>query len=325
LSDNTIAFTDLNKSASSQGVDFARLHVDKLNVIGKDLSYAPGAYHGTVQSASLTEHSGFTLQKLNGEFSLGAQEAYARNILIEAGRSKLQGDFLVKYSSLDSLTALSKEVYQKTLIQNSHVAIGDILFWAPDLRENEFINSIANEVVMLDGGLEGNINNLSLTSLDISGLNDTKLKATGSIRGLPDIDRTTFDLLIDHLDISSADLHEFLPDSTIPPQIRVPDDMHLDGSFNGTIRAFDADLNINTSDGDASLDGNLSLEDPMSFAGSLKLNAFDAGRVLRQDSLLGRISGEINSNLRGIDTDSITGDFSGTIAEIDLYGYQYKT
>jgi hypothetical protein len=323
LVNNSIAFDDHNSTPADGGIDFAHLALHDLQIDAQNIVYAPDALRAEVHSAGVMEKSGIGISQFRGRFFIGPEEGFAQNVFLETGSSTLDADIHLWYSSLDSLMQVPGHVRQKAVVRNSHIAVADILHLNPRLHTMEYLNRMKHDVVHFDADIEGLVGDLMIHRLRVSGLQHTAFNLSGQVRGLPDADAAYFDLVIDQLQTRSEDVYAILPDTLLPEMIRLPDDMRLQGKFQGDKNAFIADLRVQTSDGDARFKGTVELNEPMRMQGTMHLDEFNLGRFLRQDTVMGLITLDVEADLRHMNTDSLSGTLAGTLKQMEYMGYTY--
>ncbi|HLF63618.1 MAG TPA: translocation/assembly module TamB domain-containing protein [Saprospiraceae bacterium] len=324
LEDNGFAFNDNSIMPSSEGIDFSHLGIQDLNLQAQNIVSAGNEFSVEMRSASFLEKSGFELKQLRGDLFLGKTQGHAKDLVLETKNSMLHADVQLRYTDLDSLSIEPEKIYQKTFIRESTIAMADILLLAPGLHDENYFKEFSTEVVTLQADLDGKPGDLVIRQLNFSGLGHTKLMTSGTVRGLPDVEKAVFDLNINQFHTQSADMLAIVPGEIFPATIRLPEDIQVHGRFQGNIREFTVDINTNTSFGDAAINGTLGLNEPMRFQGEVEFSEFDIGQFLKQDSILSTISMQTTVNLRGMDTDSISGEFSGEVQHVGFRRYTYR-
>ncbi len=324
LEENAFVYDDNAISPSDTGIDFSHLGIQGLNLDAVNITYAGNEFGGKVISGSLLEKRGFELKQLRGELFLGRTQGHASDLFLETKNSIVDADIQLIYADIDSISIAPEDIYQKTIIRESKIAMTDILLLAPDLYDVDFFKENSTEVVRLQADMDGKLGDLQIRHVKFSGLGHTELSTSGTVRGLPDVEKAVFDLNIDQFHTHSSDILALIPKGTLPATISLPKDIQVRGRFQGNIREFVADLDFNTSFGKAMINGTVGLDEPMYFRGKLSLDQFDIGKVMKGDTTFGRVTLHSTVDLQSIDTDNISGNFSGTVQSFEYLKYNYK-
>src|SRR5690606_32331043 len=105
------------------------------------------------------------------------------------------------------------------------------------------------------------------------------------------MDKAWLDIQIDDFTTRRADILALVPRGTIPPNIRIPENIKLKGKFKGGITNFSTDLDLFSSFGSAKAIAtyNAAIKGNESYKANVRIFNFDVGRMISNDSL-GRIT-----------------------------------
>src|SRR5690606_32009550 len=111
--------------------------------------------------------------------------------------------------------------------------------------------------------------------------------------------------------------------------ITLPESIALSGTFDGGMSGFDTDLQLETSAGNASLEGlfrtrGQSGAADTTYRGRLAIMDFDLGRILNMDSTLGTISFAADVEGRGLDPKTADAALAAELITLDAMGYRYS-
>ena len=168
---------------------------------------------------------------------------------------------------------------------------------------------------------------LSIPDLLITGLGNTRINVSGNITGLPDMNRAKFDVTIHELKSGYADMKHLLSAGLIPETIRLPEEFSISGKFIGGFSSFETNMDLNSSYGAALISAGLqngNQKGNEAFKATIELVDFDAGQLLKQDTILGRISGHAQVTGKGIDPKTMNSKFSMVTGSAEVKGYAYK-
>ena len=316
-----LVFDDNNKPALAAGMDYGHLKIDSFKLKGNQFLITSTAYTGNITAGSFQEKSGFKLRQLKTDFTYSDTGAALKNLYVQTDKTIIRDNIFVKYPSL---AALSKDIGKLWLDANfvqSDIAAKDILIFAPQLQNSLKGNEAA--VVHINARVKGYINNLAIPGLQVSGIGNTRLSMSGTIKGLPDAKKAVYDFNIGNFQTTKADLNNFLPPGTIPPNVRIPDVMKISGSFKGLATNFTTNMVLQTNKGNASLAGYLNSGN-QSYNLKGTLNNVDVGYLVKQDTLVGKVTMNFAANGRGFKPATMNTNASARVRSAFVKGYNYQ-
>jgi len=318
---NNIAFDDNNKSPIATGMDYAHLDIKKLKLQGNNLLVTPTSYTGNITSGGFSEQSGFNLRQLKTEFMYSDSGAVLKNLFVQTDNTLIRDYIAVSYPSLDAVVKDMGRLYLDASFKNSELAVKDILVFAPQLQANLKGNESA--VIRINATVKGYLNNLTIPGFQVSGIGNTVLSMSGTIKGLPDATKAIYDFNIANFQTTKTDLNRFLPAGTIPENIRIPDRMQISGSFKGLATNFTTNLLVQTNKGNARLAGYLnSKAETYNLKGSL--NNVDIGYLVKQDTMIGKVSMNFTAKGRGFKPGRMNSLATAHVQSAYIKGYNYQ-
>lgn len=321
LKNNHIKFDDLNQKRLARGMDFMHLNIRNLNGHAQHVIYTPLEISGKVTQLSLTEKSGLDLRQLRGDFLYGAKQMSLKNMYVRTSRTELKDKIQLSYNSLESLVENPGDMGIDINLKSSTVGFRDVLLFMPDLATIDPFKRNPNLFLNINGKVTGKVNDMRIPALYISGLTNTKIRASGWITGLPDMTRSNFNLSIAEFTSGSRDLNALVSRGVIPPDIRLPQTFSLNGNFNGSAANFKTNLNLTSSIGSArtvaSMRGN-------SYNANISLANFNIGRLIKQEATMGRFTGTAKVSGSGFDPKFMRTTFNVNAQKAEVYGYGYR-
>ena len=222
ITNNDLRFDDMNQPVLRRGIDYGHLNIRNLNLNTTDFLYAIDTISGQINSASMQEKSGLDLRRLQARFFYGSNKAYLENLYLQTDKTLIRNEIRLGYRSIKSITENPGEMRIDARLNNTRLGFRDILVFAPQLAATDPFRSNPNSVLNVNGSISGQLKNLSIPRLQLSGFRNTRLDASGRIRGLPDINKAFFDLNIHQLNTRRADIYAIAPPGSIPSNIRLP-------------------------------------------------------------------------------------------------------
>jgi hypothetical protein len=198
---NNVAFTP-------KGLDYNHLDIKSLNLDLEVLNYNNENISGELKSFSARDKSGLNISALNGDFFYGIK-MLKKSVFKTSNNKKMK--YKIGYSSL---ATISKNIGDLSLIANltkSTIGFQDILLFVPNLASTNPFKSNPKAVISINGKVKGKVKNILIPSMEISGIGTTSLAASGKIIGLPNVDKTYFDINIKKFQSGQKDINHFVP------------------------------------------------------------------------------------------------------------------
>ncbi|MDD2819627.1 MAG: translocation/assembly module TamB domain-containing protein [Flavobacterium sp.] len=314
-----------NVAATQQGIDYNHLNLTNLNLQVDVLNYNPENISGEVNSLSIKDKSGLNIQSLTTEFFYGKKNAFFKKLYLKTPQTELRDEIRIGYPSITSLAANPGELGLIASLKKSKIGIKDILLFAPTLNKTNPFMNYPNAILLLNGAIKGKLNNIIFPSMEISGIGATKLSASGSIVGLPDMTKAYFDLNIKDLQTGAKDFVGFLPKGTIPNTIQLPSKLNAKGTFKGTIANFNTNLNLVSSFGNAKIKAAFDQrrKNYEKYDAQTEFTNFDLGKFIKNDSI-GKVTLKANIKGTGFNPKTATASLNGSILKAYYNKYTYK-
>jgi TamB, inner membrane protein subunit of TAM complex len=320
--DNTrVKYDDDNKTPLKKGMDYSHIDLKKLQVHTSNLHADPSNYQAMIAAISFEEKSGLVLKKLSAGVSYGNSGVSLKNLVIQTNRSYINNQTSFQYKSLDEMKKHPGDIGVNLEFNRSRIAVMDVLVFVPSLEGP--LKDNQNAVLQLNGKMTGRLKDIQIPFLEISGVGNTSLAASGHIKGLPDAKKAYYDLTIARFNTSRTDIFRFVPPKSFPDNLRLPDHIAADGRFTGTTKRFQVQLNTVTSNGNVEVSGTLNL-DHKTYDLVAGTRALDIGYILKQDSVLGKITLDAKAKGSGFDPKKMNGDFHVSLGDAEIKTYHYK-
>jgi len=326
LSDNHVRFDNQDLPPQKQGLDYGHMDLRHINVRMEDFNFMADSMQGAIQQLSFTDKSGFSVDSLSGRFFYGPQGAWLKKFYLKLPGSILQRELAVTYPSIDAVSQNPALLGLSADIDNSSIAVKDILMVAPFLKAYPAVANFATSVVKLKAKLEGKVGDLNIPTLAVSGLGSTSLKASGHLTGLPDPNKTYMDLVLFSLRTTGVDILKMMPPGVMPEGYQLPATLSANGTFKGSMEQFNTRLALNTSDGDASFTGAIDMRRPdeETYQGNLTTTDLNIGKMSGMQDMVGKLTLHTDLKGRSFNPKKASLALNGVINQLGFKGYSYK-
>jgi len=318
-------FDDMQSKPALKGIDYSHLDLNKLNFKAEKLYYGNDTISGNIKALTANDKSGLQIQSLKTNFFYGPKNAYLDDLYLKTPQTLLQNKVKVQYSSI---ATISKDLGNLSLDANlnqSKIGFKDILLFVPDLQKTNPFKSNPNAILYVNTRLSGKIKDLNIPQFEMSGIGSTKVSLSGKIKGLPDAQKAYYDLDIKKVSSTSKDIYSFVPTGTIPKNIQLPSQLNLQGKFKGSVQNFKTNLALNSSFGNAKVDGlfDQRVKKKEKYDATVYLLNFDVGRLIKNDSI-GKITLKAKVKGNGLDPKTARAQFDGLVQKAVFNRYTYK-
>lgn len=319
LANNTIQYDDHNQPRQPWGMDYAHLNMQSLNLQATNVSFSPVAIQAGIQSASFREvRSGILLRQLEADLVYDDKKIQVEDLFLQTDRTVLKRRVLLTYESLDAMTRRPGDIYLDADVDQSVVAVRDIIAFAPALRQVSPFKGNENEIFNIDAVVRGYIKDLSFPEFNVSSFRNTSISGRGTIKGLPGTN-PYFDLVIDRFSTTKADLVSFLPDGAVPPTVRLPEQMSGRATYRGTPTDYNTRLVAQTSKGSVDLVASVKGQQ---YKARITGQGLDVGYIFMQPNL-GPASFQANVTGNGFDFMKAPVDIDAYVSAARINGYTY--
>ena len=321
LRNTRLQYEDDNQKPVRKGVDYHHLDVSQLSIQATALHADPESYRANIGNISLNEKSGLLLKRLSTRAEYNNHGATLNDLEILTGHSEIRGQSGVHYLSAEALSKHPGEVQTDFLFDHSRIAMQDLILFVPSLAGS--IKGEERAVLSLNGKVNGQLKNIHIAYLEIGGIGNSSLAASGNIKGLPDAKKAWYDIVLSGLSTSRSDLTRIIPAKSFPQNIRIPEQITAKGKFTGTASRFHVLLHAVTSSGNADIAGLLDLN-RKTYDLTARSQSANLGYILKQDSLFGKVSLDARAKGSGFDPKKMNSIFHLNLKAAEFKSYQYR-
>lgn len=325
LNDVKVVYNNPAIAPTKQGMDFNHLNFSKMNVEVRDFKMQNNTFAGSVNSAEIQEARGLDIQKFNTDFVYNDKEAYLKDLYLQTPKTVLRDEVILNYNSVEQLSSNLGAVQISANIEDSKIGFSDILNLVPTLRNTVPFNKYPNAILNVNANVKGNVNDLLINNLKVSGLDQLRVAASGRIKNAMNPDNLYYDLRIAELSSSAKTIFNLVPKNTIPSNISLPTNMSVKGTAKGTTKVVNADLNLYSTLGNAAIKANVDMrrENRELYDVKANLQGLQIGKII-QNKDIGPISAQIYAKGESFDFKNAKADLKGHVASAVYKGYRYQ-
>ncbi|WP_121810008.1 translocation/assembly module TamB domain-containing protein [Mucilaginibacter kameinonensis] len=327
FTNDNIKFDNEAQKAIPKGLDFGHMDIRNLNAEAENISYSPDTISGKINSFTFAEKSGLKINKFHTAFLYGPTTAYMNDLLLETPQTTLQKSVQVRYPSIDAITKNIGALGINANLDGSRLGLKDVLLLMPTMASMEPFKSSPGTVFKINGRVSGQVDNLEIPNLEVTGLSSTHIKASAKMKGLPDVNKATFDVNIVDFSTSRSDIDKLAPAGSIPSNVSIPEKMTLKGNFKGSMYTFNTKMGLRSSYGAVDLVAALKNgqnKNAATYTANIKVNELNVGALTKQPQMVGRITMSANVKGTSLDPKKASIAFNGNVAKAYVKGYTYQ-
>ncbi|SDR79961.1 translocation/assembly module TamB domain-containing protein [Gramella sp. MAR_2010_147] len=315
LNDNDFDYM-VNGADVKKGVFNAdAISLESLIFKAEDIAYKPGEAKTTIDKLQFNEGSGIEVNKLNIQALVTDEQMNFSNLDVAVNTNSLSGNLHITYNSLNDFMENPGTASLNLKLENVYFNVSDIYRFQPDLRNNEYINSLAGSPLRGNLNASGKLDNLDLKSLNLKWRN-TSLSGNGSLVNLQDPENLNFNLPYVQMNSKRSDLLKFVKEEDLG--LKLPETISLKGSFAGNASEVRTNSLLNTSDGSLKIDGDFAMGDQIVFDAEIQGDSISLGNLLQNKAL-----GDIQLNIKTTGKGSSINDLNATLdSEITTFSYK---
>lgn len=308
-----VNFTDLDTKLH-------RLDVERVAVYGDSISMR-------IKDISLRDKSGFEVAQLSAhDFSVSGSGLRFKGLEFDASGSHVEMDSLNLLYTEWGMADFLNSVRFESRMRNTVVDFGTIAYFAPSLRDWKMVVSGA------DAFVEGPVADMR-GRFERARVYGSDLAMSFAMVGLPDVDNTRFDFVIDELRTDADDVKSIFGD--VAKNAELPDNVYAKleelgeigvvGSFSGLLNDFQSQAHLETEQGDVGFDMGLrpGRDKTAAFSGNIEIDGFNLGGFVNVDGM-GRLS--MSATLDGfVGKDVLEARTNTVISDFGFNGYDYNS
>jgi translocation and assembly module TamB len=327
MKDNTVGYSNKNTAPLKTGVDPNNLLASKINIQSKNIYFSPAKINMVLDQMSFDEKSGFILKNLSTKFNYDSTHIELANLDMETNKSRIRNYVGITFNSMKTLADSIGTLQTKINLDQSYIAVSDILLLNPELLKDSNLANNKNTVVNLNTKINGTVDNLKIDLFELSTKKNTIIKLKGVIKKIREPEKMYADISSFLIITTREDIYNTISPKSLPQSIAIPASMNINGAFKGYVKNFDANLDAKTSLGEiiAGVKMNPALgnkEQP--YAGKINIKNFDFGKLLKQEKNFGAVTMNADLKGHGFDTTNLYVVLKAQVDRAFVNGYDYK-
>ncbi len=279
-----------------------------------------GAAEAYVQNMDFREASGLDLKQLNFDLNITDNALGLKNLDLHLNGNKVKGRLLINYASLAEFIETPENATVDLELPEFTFDLQDIFRFQPDLRNNEYLASLAKKPLYGTLAAEGKLSEISISNTRLNWGSNTSLAANGTVYNSTDPEAIRFDFPQFRVVSNRTDLLRFIKEEDLG--IQVPEELQIAGQFSGTPEDISADATLNSSFGDAVVDGRFMTSPQIAFNTDLEVQKLQLGQLL-QNEQLGPVSLTLKARGSGSNVNELDAVVEANVSSLTYNNYEF--
>ena len=308
-------------------MNFRNLNVSGINARFNRIRIDNNTISCRIRDLNCRERSGYELRSLSGYFSLDSCKTAIEGLRLRDAWSDIKaGHLSFGYNSGKDLKDFVNRIVLGADFKDAVLDFRSLGYFAKGLQDNKTVLNITGEVT-------GPVRRLTTNDLMVTSQDSTIVHIGAHITGLPDIDKTDFDLDIKRIstispevsELASAFSHKANTIHKIMPDTRI----NLSGEMKGTVHDFSSTGMITSSEGDIEYSAVMtrdSLHKVMDLSTTLSVSNLDIGKLINNE-IFGEtdLTAGLHASFKRPEDGGIAANLDSLrISRMSIKGYEYS-
>ncbi|MEZ4884148.1 MAG: translocation/assembly module TamB domain-containing protein [Chitinophagales bacterium] len=264
MNNNRFIYQDKNvpiDSTASNSLEYTNFDLKDITGNFQDIEWTADKIAAELNNLTAREkQSDFYLKNLAANVLLDSTQVVLDNLLFETSKSNISTDIQLGFNSFDELMNFNENVEIEAKVKTSTLSMEDVVQLLPQITEVEGFNANNKETITFGGDFSGTVANIEAKNVSIKTANSTVLKGNGRITGLPDVYGARFNVQVQQLSSSYADLQKFLKGIPLPKGLKDLGRLSVSGNISGDAANFTAQKVKFTTNSKTAFSGNMHIE-----------------------------------------------------------------
>ena len=312
------------------GINWNDLDIKDIDINVRELQFKGGIMSGIAESISFREKTGYEVERISGEASVGRGKTIVNDLHIKDLWSDIDLSlFMMSYANSLEFADFINKVKLDGEIRKGDLSFKTLSYFAPEMESNDLR-------AMISGNVSGPVSDLRFDNIHIA-LEGGEFsgRVNGSMKGLPEIESTVINARLSGLNMTTHGFSEFISSWMKGGSLDLGGyasgtNFLVDASAKGTLNDMEAWISMNSMigglDAKAKVTDILKADSPIGISGIFSTENLDIGRIagldiIHQTTVRTGLKAKIGKE--GIASGSVTID-SLSVDRLNVNGYDYS-
>ena len=318
FSENKVQSAVNNQKPSLNVFNPEALFIDNLNLKAKEIKLKDKQAELEIERFNFKEKSGLNLSKFQLTIKATDTKTSISDLKIAVNQNKISGNLQANYTSLSKLISSPETTNLQINLPSFNVWLKEVFRFQPQLKENEYLSKLSAKAFQGKLFIDGNLNDLKIENTSVNWGNATNVSLNGSVKNATNPDKLQLNLPNFKAETKRADLLQIVNEKEL--NLKLPEEILIAGNVNGSLKNSKIDASINTSQGNAFVEGNLSNDTNISYNVKASITDYDLGELLQNENF-GALSLSLQSNGTGENLNNLDAKLETNISKFQLQEY----
>ncbi len=319
--ENQIEYSVNNQKAIANVFNPDALSIDNLNLKATDIQLKDRQAKLEIERFNFKEKSGLNVSKMQLAINATDTKTSILDVKIAVNQNNISGNLQASYASLSKLISSPETTNLQLNLPSFHIWLNDAFRFQRKLKENEYLSKLSAKAFKGKLFVNGNLDNLKIENTSVNWGNATNISLNGSIKNATNPDEVQLNLPNFRAETKRADLVQIVDEKQL--NIKLPEDILITGNVNGSLKKSKIDATINTSQGNAFIEGNLTNGKNLSYIVKAAITDYDLGNLMQNENL-GALTLSLQSNGAGKNINNLDATLETNITKLQLKEYAIK-
>lgn len=321
LQNNKFDYVVNNHTIQKGLLDANALSFQNINLNAKTICYKKDSATIQLNSFNFRESSGLSLDKLSLKGDFSDKSLSIKELQLASENNQLRGNIHFNYSSLSQFIQNPENTNLQLNLPSINFSLHPVLRLQPDLKSNIYVNQLGKKRIYGQVFAKGNLSNINIYNSKLNWGKTTKLTLNGNVANPTNVNELQFKLDNIKAETEKSDIQKFI--STDSLGVQIPKEILLTGSANGNVKDISANLQLKSSLGIITVDGNFKNDDIISFNITADAKKLALGKLL-QNNQLGEATVSIQTKGKGQSLNNLDATLKAIVGKLELKNYVIK-
>ena len=305
-----------NQGTLAEGVfNPEAIGINALNFKAQDLYLQNETVGFDIEALNFKESSGLDLQEFQLRGQLNNENFNIEDLVVHLNQNVIEGELNLNYQSIQELMDNPEASSVQVDLSRFRIDIADVFLFQPDLRTNPYLLNLSRKPLAGNISASGTLASVAIHQARLNWGSATSIQARGRLGNLTQPDHIRFDFPSIVVASRNGDLRNIVDEDQF--NMRLPDDLQLNGSATGSLAEAEAQVELLTSSGNVLLNGNFSNLEDIAFAADMQIMELQLGPIL-QNEQLGALNMHVTASGAGSSVNDLDADL---LAVIDSFAF----
>ena len=303
------------------GLDYNHLALTDINLRIDSIEYAAPNTSLIIRDLKAKEKSGLEISHMSARMTMDDKRITIPSLKLTTPDTEIDTELAMDFSAFDDMNPGGMRFRL-----NAQIGKQDLMRFMGDMPQ-EFVRNYPNHPISIKGSVNGNMQNMAFTGLDINLPTAFRMTASGTAENVTDISKMKADVTV-NAKTENMNFALALADPSLMRDYRIPSGMTLDGTLKADGTKYATNLIVQEGAGTVKLKGTASiptnakgdlLTEQMSYDADMSINRLNLHHFMPRDSIY-TFTADVKAKGKGTD---FLSDKSRLTADAKVHQLQY--